>query len=97
MGFGRAAVVASDVLGVVLVPDACDVPVAAELVRGLDRGRRFRFVATAGTAYCGTELKSKVDGIGSGSCFSVPYVTTITLWSASVMSPGSPVRCSPST
>ena len=76
-----------------------DAPVPApDPARGLEpEDRRLRLVANAGAAYCGTELKSNVDGIGSGSCFSVPYVTTITLWSSSAISRGSPEDSSPPT
>jgi hypothetical protein len=99
--FGRAAVFAGegfvDDVGDVFVPGVGDEPLAAGLACGLDRGRRLRLVAKAGAAYCGTVLKSNVDGIGSGSCFSVPYVTTITLWSSSGMSLAAPVCSLPST
>jgi hypothetical protein len=96
-GFGRPVVVSPDAFESDLAMDGCDVLEPGGLARGLDRGRRLRLVATARAAYGWIELKSKVDGIGSGSCFSVPYVTTITRWSSSEMSLGSPVCCSPST
>lgn len=41
-------------------------------------GRRLRFFAN-GRRYGEIDVKSNVDGIGSGSSAAVPYVTTITV------------------
>lgn len=70
MDVRRADVLAFEVLDVGSAPDL-GVAVAAGLVRGPDRERRLRLVANA-AAQGRTVVKSNVDGIGSGSCFSVP-------------------------
>ena len=65
-----AGVPAFEVFDVGLAPDL-GVAVAAGLVWGRDRERRLRLVANS-AAQGRTVVKSNVDGIGSGSCFSVP-------------------------